>query len=132
MERLLYQCDIQSWPERIATESIEGGERWRTIEDAMFGIVVNGSLHYIFIEAHFETDFNSLPKPFARRGKHEVAGLLHDWLYYDGTVERRLADSMYYAGLRFSGIGFIAAKIMYFGVRLGGFSAWRRHRKARG
>jgi len=59
-----------------------------------------------------------------------VAGLVHDYLYRRQPILRKAVDRIFYKLLRANGVGYITAKRMYFGVKTGGYFAWRKHKKA--
>jgi hypothetical protein len=56
------------------------------------------------------------------------AGILHDGLYKTGEVSRRLADDLFREALIASGMSSWKARILWSGVRAGGWVAWKRHR----
>ena len=56
-----------------------------------------------------------------------ASALLHDHLYQSQIVTRREADALYYEALRSTGKGFVGANLAWFGLRLGGWAAWRGH-----
>lgn len=57
------------------------------------------------------------------------AAILHDFLYYYNVVPRKIADQIFYDALVESGMNRYKAQIYYFGVRVGGRSAYKKHSK---
>lgn len=85
------------------------------------------------VPAGFVCDGASIPRilwslighPFDRRWQE--ASVLHDWFYRttEHRVSRRMADKIFYDSLRDGGLRFTKALLMYLGVRLGGWIAWK-------
>lgn len=57
-----------------------------------------------------------------------LAGILHDWLFRTGHVDRATADALYHEALIALGLSRWRAFVRWAGVRVGGWSAWRKHR----
>lgn len=78
----------------------------------------------IVIPEGFETDLASVPRVpvvyLSVGGRGHKAAVLHDWLYYKALFPRITCDQYFYHALRESGVGYIHAKAMYLGVRMGG------------
>ena len=90
----------------------------------------------IEIPAGFITDLASVPPLVPGvvralfRGPLETAtaAILHDYLYATGVVSRRKADALFYEALIATGETRTGAYLMWLGVRVGGWSSWRKHR----
>lgn len=97
-------------------------------------VVSNGMAQWT-VDAGFTTDFASVPRVLRRiAGPLDglEAAVFHDWLYAEGMLPRKTADRMYYGLLRAKQIHPLPrwrAWAMYRGVRVGGWAAWRVHRK---
>ena len=63
---------------------------------------------------------------FREWGKHGKAAVIHDRLYQTHEVTRRMADLIFYEAMLIGGTKKWKAKLMYFGVRIFGFLAWRK------
>lgn len=78
----------------------------------------------IVIPEGFETDLASVPRLpivyLAVGNTGHKAAVLHDWLYSTNMFPREICDGYFYHGLRAMGIGYFAAKAMFYGVRAGG------------
>lgn len=99
---------------------------------------------HVEVERGFITDFASIPRPLwpvigQPAGEYGKAAVVHDWLYRkrmwlrsDGTVQycsRKWADDIFYEGMEVLGVKRWKRVVMWLGVRLGGWFAWRRYRK---
>lgn len=81
----------------------------------------------------FMTDFSSVPRLFrwlvSPVGQpHQVAGVVHDFLYSSGAVTRKQADAAFKAAAAAAGSPRLRAALMYRAIRLGGWFAWRNNR----
>lgn len=76
----------------------------------------------------FVTDFASVPRVFWRLfrpdGDYAYAAVLHDYLYWEQTVERSVADEIFRAAMDDLKIKDWQAEILYRAVDLFGSSAW--------
>lgn len=81
------------------------------------------------------TDFSSIPwfgRVLVRWSKVDIAGVVHDWLYQEGSVSRSRADDIWRL-VAIAGdhrANFLQAWIAWFFLRLGGWYAWYRHRQS--
>lgn len=79
------------------------------------------------------TDFSSVPRmplAFMLTGDtgHSAAAV-HDRLYRTGEVSREMADKVFREALLVSGEPAWRAALMYAGVRLGGWIAWKKRQE---
>jgi hypothetical protein len=82
----------------------------------------------------FSSDLASVPRwvpgivRIAFRGPLQTAhaAILHDALYASGSTTRADADRLFWEALRASGEGVVGAWLLWAGVRIGGWWAWRR------
>lgn len=99
------------------------------------------------VEEGFQSDLASVPRAlpvlvrFWFRGPLPTAhaAILHDWLYTKGLPldenhepSRSEADDLFHEALLVSGETHWGARVMWLGVRAGGWWPWREHRKADG
>lgn len=104
------------------------------VVDRPFFIIADGLL--IEIPTGFPTDFSSYP-PFSRSivapKRVDLAGAVHDKLYWSEEVSRRRADKIW----RMIAIhGDVRANLLqgwasWAGLRLGGWNQWRKYRKGK-
>lgn len=111
--------------------------RFQLIEPFEFLSEVTESI--IRVPSGFVTDFASIPRvlwallpPTGRYGK---AAVVHDWLYQTreaGThrVWRADADSVLLEGMQVLEVRWSQRWAIYAGIRLGGWVAWNKYRKA--
>lgn len=85
------------------------------------------------VPAGFKTDLASTPRllwpiipPF---GRHTKAAVVHDYLYATAKVPRKRADRILYEAVLDADGSWCLAAVMYLGVRIGGWVAWKNHRK---
>lgn len=87
----------------------------------------------IRVPAGFATDFASIPRllwiVLPPVGAYDRAAVVHDYLYADGLCTREEADAVLLEAMRASGVSEGTAGVIYRGVRIGGWWAWRQHRK---
>ena len=93
-----------------------------------------GSDYPIHVPPKFMTDYASIPgflwwfgKPW---GKHGMAAVIHDWLYWEQKIpgwnkfERKYADEIFHKCMLDSRVGKYKARLMYWAVKLCGKGAW--------
>jgi hypothetical protein len=94
-------------------------------------------LGLIEVPAGFQTDFASVPRVpiffelFGDRAHREA--VLHDYLYRIDSVpvaERGQADDVFLEAMGERGKGFFTRYAMYWGVRLGGWTAYHKKKVA--
>ena len=100
-----------------------------------FSLTIDGET--ILVEKGFITDFSSYPwfsRILVRFDRVDVAGVIHDKLYYDGNCTRAHADKIWrlVAQLGDHSANPVQAWLSWAGLRLGGWIAWRAHAKRRG
>jgi hypothetical protein len=82
----------------------------------------------------FRTDFSSMPRVlpilYALLGdqEHEPA-VIHDWLYYSALVNRKMADDVFFEAMGVKGISRLKQYPLWWGLRIGGWPAWNKHRR---
>jgi hypothetical protein len=122
----------------IITAYIDGG--LSRLERDVSYLVETGRLanHLSTVRAGFVFDWASTPRilwismpPQGFKGHpYGIAALWHDWLYrhhaIDGhPITRAEADALFLEIMLATGCGAIRSRIMWLGVRAGGFLAWR-------
>lgn len=88
----------------------------------------------ITVPAGFVTDFASIPWLvqwlIPKEGRYNRAAVVHDWLYTTGEYPRDMADYVLSEAMAAASVDPDRAEVIYAGVRVGGWYAWRKHRKA--
>jgi len=78
------------------------------------------------------TDFLSIPRIFWRIwppwGRYSPATVIHDWLYQSGNTTRTEADRILLDLCRRLAVPGWQCRLIYWGVRLGGWRTWRKYR----
>ena len=93
-----------------------------------------GPLGRIVVPKGFESDGCSLPRFFWRMIGHPFdmrylrEAILHDWLYRYQPCDRRTADKIFREAMAGS-VCPGRRRMIYWGLRIGGWPAWNRHRK---
>jgi hypothetical protein len=103
-------------------------ERWQ-LEGPM--LYESDLIHdHILVPAGFITDFASVPRiPFAyllTGNKAQAPAVVHDWLYSTQKFTRDVADDILHEAILASGYSRFTAWIMWAGVRMGGWVAWKK------
>ena len=111
----------------------KNGDCWRTLEE----LHVDGSIvdaPDLYIRAGFEFDGASVPclfwlstfTPSDPRVMEAACG--HDFIYRNHPTEwtKAKADKWFYKMIRNCGISWLHAQRAYLGLRIGGFSAWKK------
>ena len=105
-------------------------DEWELIEPLVYDA---GRFGIITVPAGFTCDFCSVPRvPFAywmAGGLAEGAGVVHDYLYRVGTIDRESADRVFYTALRDLGVPPWKAGLMYKAVRMFAGRIWNAYRR---
>lgn len=101
--------------------------RWRLYQDLHWC----GSPEECFVVPQgFETDLASIPRPFRgllqQNGISRAPAVLHDHLYRTGLVSRAEADAIFRRALKEEGMGWFGCALYWTGVRLGGWTGYKR------
>lgn len=120
------------------------GTRWRVLESFTYRLCEPDGVQFVHIERGFITDFASMPLNIIFRspgGKWDKPAVVHDCLYKTGHVSvdgrpeprpitRGEADSIFLEAMEVAGVDWLRRRIIYAGVRVGGWRAWKEHRNA--
>jgi hypothetical protein len=86
----------------------------------------------IMVPRGFRTDYASVPRALwsliPPTGQYTKAAVLHDWLYYVGWRTRAECDAMFLRAMQVLGVNPMLARLMYLGVRCGGWVGWNAYR----
>lgn len=92
------------------------------------------ALGLVVVPENFHSDGASMPRLFWRLIGHPFQmqylreAILHDWLYRNQPCSRALADRIFYELLA-GKVKPWRRRLIYLGLRLGGWVAWRQNRK---
>lgn len=114
----------------VQAQHILGTHKWRTTASVSARVFTETGGYRLEVPAGLITDFASLPR-LARvlirtSGRVATAAVVHDYLYGRPEYTRRESDLVLYHACRDSAIGPVMSRLIYCGVRLGGWLAWRR------
>lgn len=112
----------------LKVEKISATE-WKLLEDLVYMDVKHGA---IGVPVDYVTDFASVPRlPIVFDFLGDIghaAATIHDYLYDNGKLTKKECDDVFHRALLDDGIGAIRSYIMYSGVKLFGFMAFKRAR----
>ncbi len=125
----------------LVVEVMPSGKRFKLHYDFRYYWRRHGI--WIHVKAGFETDFASIPKIFRiiipKLGRWNKAAVIHDYLYQNHNIvickllpstkfrfSRKLADLIFRDAMTDLGVAKWKRYVMYWGVRVGGFLAWRK------
>lgn len=110
--------------------------RWRVARPIVYHHPVT-----VTVPAGMVTDLASTPRLLwpllPPTGSYAPAAILHDYLYLRGTlngepITRARADRIFLDAMKALGVGWLTRRIVYLGVRIGGWAAWNAHRQNSG
>jgi len=117
------------------------GRSWKVITEFDYAVGSKDSNVIIHIPVGFITDFASVPQVLWNlvppTGTYGKAAVVHDALYRNPVVmglqiDRFLADSIFFEAMTVLNVKWLTKRILYWGVRLGGFVTWNRYRNREG
>lgn len=81
----------------------------------------------IVVPDGFVTDFASIPRGlwnlFPPTGKYGHAAVIHDYLYRETFIDRKMCDKIFRDAMKELGVNIVSRNIIYFAVRIfGGFA----------
>lgn len=87
----------------------------------------------IVVPRGFNTDLASIPigvrNIISPIGRYDKAAVVHDWLYRVNGVTRKQADDVLLEAMKVSNVKGWQQKVIYWGVRIGGWVSWNKYRK---
>lgn len=117
----------------IRAEDLEDGYTRRLLEDVIYHVGGRSSTDKIVVPAGFVWDGGSVPRALWMFldpwGSASKAFLLHDWLYRTQERSRLVSDAIFMEAMEVLGVGFVKRKLLFRGVRMGGWLAWSKNKK---
>jgi len=112
---------------RRMREAIDGVE---FLTEHMYSVTfdVDGEPRKYTVSKGFPTDLASVPWGFrniASQLDGIEAAVVHDHIYATGSMPRDVADNLFLALLKASGVGWAKRSAMYSAVRVGGWMAYK-------
>jgi hypothetical protein len=137
---------MSSFLDPLELEYVDG-KKWKLTTEFDYRLGAIDGPEAVHVPKGFLTDFASVPRLlwniFPPTGGYGKAAVIHDFLYQyrlvkwerpAGTltrlVERGEADAILNEGMEVLGVGRVTRWMIYRGVRVGGWVAWRNYRKA--
>ena len=116
----------------LVVEVLPSGKRFRLYND--FTYLWKREYVEFHIARGFVTDFASIPRPLRilipKLGRYNKATVIHDAIYQDAVpgfrFTRKEVDIVFLDAMTDLGVAKWKRTLMYWGVRLGGFFAWKR------
>lgn len=123
---------MSRFTETLVVTPLPDGKNWILLFEFGYEVGHLGSGDIIDVPIGFHTDFTSVPRIFwvflPRWGKYGNAAVIHDCLYWYQRRSRQESDDIFLEGMEVLEVGFLTRYSIYWGVRLGGWWAWRRNR----
>lgn len=120
---------MSSFTSALEVEVLPDGRKFKLTRPFTYHIGTKFSRKYISVPKGFITDFASTPNflwwwlpPF---GKYTKAAVIHDYIYQTKSRTRKEADQIFKEAMIVGGTRKWKAKLMYWGVRIGGWLAWK-------
>lgn len=124
---------MSSFTSPLDIRANDDGKTFTLLSPFTYEIGALGSGRIISVPAGFTTDFASVPQifwnilpPWGAYGKPAV---LHDWNYKHQEFSRYFCDAILAESMEAVGVPWWKRKLVYFGVRSGGWVAWNGHKR---
>lgn len=114
----------------LIVEVMPSGKRFKLFHQFTYLWRQKGWSVKIVVPVGFVTDFASIPRLFRllipKLGRYNKAAVLHDHAYQTQTMSRKQADNLFRDAMIDLGVAKWKYTLMYWGVRLGSWIAWRK------
>jgi len=127
---------MSSFTTPLVVTPLDNGKQWKLTRAFTYHIGEETSKEKIVVPIGFITDFASVPRllwplipSFGRYGK---AAVLHDYLYsIQYKNSRSTCDDIFYEAMSVLDVKWWRKRLIYRGVRIGGWVAWNKYAKAK-
>lgn len=123
---------MSSFTEPLTVTKIAGGV-WRVAKGFRYYVGKEDSADFVDVPEGFFTDFASVPRGLWNilppDGQHTQAAVLHDFLYNQRRIHgrtRKECDRIFLEAMKILGVSWMRRRLMYRGVRIGGWVAWNK------
>lgn len=131
----------------LVVTPLPDGKYWETTRDLEYCVGSADSSVKVIVPIGFKTDFASVPQllwnVLPPTGKYTAATVLHDWLYQnpftltmegdlivaETDLNRKQCDDIFYEAMVVLEVGWFTRRVIYWGVRAGGWKPWNKYRK---
>lgn len=120
---------MSSFTSELIVSPCHDGRKWKLARPFGYHVGSRNSRNVIHVPKGFLTDFASVPQflwswlPYW--GKYGKAAIIHDYLYQTKPTTRKEADRIFLEAMIIAGTSPKRAYLMYLGVRLFGWLAWK-------
>lgn len=119
----------------LLVSPLDDGKSWVLMRGFGYARGSEKSGDLINVPRGFITDFASVPRLIQglvpRWGKYGNAAVIHDWLYWEQSIDRREADLIFLEAMEVMKVGPVTRFVIYKAVRLFGWYAWLRNQADR-
>jgi hypothetical protein len=126
---------MSGFTKALVVSPLADGKTWVIVRHFGYDVGAENSGDHIGIAIGFKTDFATVPRPFwiilPKWGRYGNATVIHDWLYWTQTRQRREADVIFLEAMGVLGVSSLVKYPMYWAVRLFGGLAWLRNQADR-
>jgi len=124
---------MSSFTDSLVVTPLPDGINWKLMTAFTYDVGELGGSDSIVIPKGFVTDFGSVPRVLwsivSPIGKCVGAYVLHDWLYFTQERSRFVSDAILLEAMEVLGVNRFQRWLVFRGVRLGGWVAWKQRRK---
>lgn len=117
----------------LLVSPLADGRTWIIERDFGYVTRAGGGVDRIEVPLEFLTDFASVPRlfwfVFPQWGKYGNAAVVHDYLYWSQLRPRVEADRIFHEAMSVLEVPGWQRFILYWSVRLFGWSAWRSNQR---
>lgn len=119
----------------LIVSPMSDGKTWIIMRPFGYEVGSEESGDSVEVPVGFQTDFASIPRLFwailPKWGRYGNGAVIHDWLYWEQTRERREADSIFLESMEVLKVGAPVRYVIYWAVRAFGWLAWYRNQADR-
>ena len=120
---------MSSFTTPLIVSPLRDGRNWKLVKKFIYHVGSKYSRELIRVPAGFVTDFASSPffiwSFIPAWGRYGKAAVVHDYLYQTQTRTRKEADDIFREAMIVLKVNPVRVFLMYWGVRLFGWLAWR-------
>ena len=124
---------MSSFTSPLIVSPMPDGRRWKLFRSFTYHIGSKYNKNVVTVPSGFITDFASIPWLFwswlPSWGKYGKGAVVHDRLYQTHEVSRGMADLIFYEAMLVGGTKKWKARLMYFAVRICGWSTYYKRSK---
>ncbi len=124
---------MSNFTERLESVKLKDGYR-ELLKSFQYHVWKEDSTFVIEVPKGFKSNGASIPRflwsvvghPW---GEYEQAAWLHDYMYFKQAFDRKKCDQIFYESMGVLAVAGWKKKVMYAGVRVGGWKGWGKYDK---